>query len=106
MPNLFRCDVQLYHLYVWCKPGRQTEVEDPVEPCTHQENYVRLLQRKGAGRRGRKRMLVRHNALSHRGPHERNLRPVDEGTHLVFRLSPSHAFSNERKRPFGLFKQV
>ena len=65
MADLLGRDVELNDPEVFRVARRQAEVENPVEPRTHQEDDVGLLQSKRARRRDRKRMIVRHHALAH-----------------------------------------
>ena len=104
--DLLRRDVELDDLDVLGEARRQAEMEDPVEPRAHQEDDVGLLQRQGARRRDRQRMVVRHHALAHRRAHERDLGALDEGAHLVLGARPRHALADDDQRPLGLFEHV
>jgi hypothetical protein len=70
-------------------------MEDPVEAGAHQEHDVGVLQRQGAGRRHRQRMVVGHHTLAHRRAQERHVRLLDKGANLTLALAQAISFDDD-----------
>ena len=101
-----RFDVELNDSHILVVPGRQAEMHDPVEPSAHQEHDVGLLQREAAGRADRKRVVVGHHALAHRGGKERQLRALDKGSHFSFRAGGRHALADNDQRALRRLEDI
>src|SRR6516162_426979 len=106
MADLLGRNVELDDLYVLRIARRLAEMKDPVEPRSHQEDDVGVLERQSARRRHRKRMVVWYHALPHRRTKERQLGALDEGADFVLGAGPGHALADENERPLGPFEQV
>lgn len=95
MTHLLCVNVGLNDLNVLVESRSITEMQDPVESCTQQNDHISLFQSKWSGRTYIQRMWIRHYSLSHWGWQEWYFDFFDEFSNLFFSSSVGSPFSDD-----------